>query len=129
MTHGCERWNQNHTNYITTAFFNGVGFNAWENVWGVYNKIVDRDAELLRRASKMQRFLFSFFMGKNGKTQDPGEVFYNYDPSESDTFLEDGVYASRFESTASGKARGSIYQLVNRVGADKTVQFQPLFMS
>jgi len=85
---------------------------------------VDRDAELLRRASKMQRFLFSFFMGKNGKTQDPGEVFYNYDPSESDTFLEDGVYASRFESTASGKARGSIYQLVNRVGADKTVQFK-----
>ena len=28
MTHACERWSKNHTNYIQTAYMNGVGFNA-----------------------------------------------------------------------------------------------------
>jgi hypothetical protein len=26
MSHGCERWSKNHTQFIQHAFFNGVGF-------------------------------------------------------------------------------------------------------
>ena len=33
MSHACERWSKNKTNYIQTSFFNGVGFVSWENVW------------------------------------------------------------------------------------------------
>ena len=34
MTNGCERWSKNHTDFLQTAFFNGVGFESWENVRG-----------------------------------------------------------------------------------------------
>lgn len=33
MTHVCERWSQDHTNAMQGAWFNGVGFETWENVW------------------------------------------------------------------------------------------------
>ena len=49
MTNACERYSQNHTDYLQTAFFNGVGFVSWETVWGQWNQMVPRDAELLRR--------------------------------------------------------------------------------
>jgi gamma-glutamyl hercynylcysteine S-oxide synthase len=34
MSHGCERWSTDHARFILTAYFNGVGFVSWENVWG-----------------------------------------------------------------------------------------------
>ena len=39
MTHICERWSTNHTDNLQNAFFNGVGFESWENVFGVWNGI------------------------------------------------------------------------------------------
>ena len=62
MPHVCNRWaNQavghegDHVRDLLSAFFNGIGFVAWENVWGLYNEIRPRDAELLRRASAILR--------------------------------------------------------------------------
>eukprot|EP01084_Bolivina_argentea_P290194 498409_1 len=37
-------------------FFNGVGYESWENVWGCFNKIVPRDGEAIRRVATMLRF-------------------------------------------------------------------------
>ena len=55
MTHACERWNKNHTSFVLNAYFNGVGFESWENVWGTWNGIVPRDGELVRRAAAVLR--------------------------------------------------------------------------
>ena len=57
LTHACDRWAKNKTNNLHAAFFNGAGYEAWENVWGVWNGIVPRDGEAIRRMAAMLRFL------------------------------------------------------------------------
>eukprot|EP01084_Bolivina_argentea_P290193 498408_1 len=56
MTNVCARWAKNRTDDIQMAFFNGVGYESWENVWGCFNKIVPRDGEAIRRVATMLRF-------------------------------------------------------------------------
>jgi formylglycine-generating enzyme required for sulfatase activity len=51
----CERWTRDHTNALQAAFFNGVGFESWENVWGIWNGMTDRDGEALRRTAAIER--------------------------------------------------------------------------
>ena len=55
MTNVCERWAQDHTNALQLAWFNGVGFESWENVWGTWNGITARDGEQLRRLHRAMR--------------------------------------------------------------------------
>jgi len=57
LTNVCNRWATNHTDDIQLAFFNGAGFETWENIWGIYNRIVDRNAEEVRRVAAMLRYL------------------------------------------------------------------------
>jgi iron(II)-dependent oxidoreductase len=35
-----ERSEANRTDGIQTAFFNGIAYNSWENVWGFFNTVV-----------------------------------------------------------------------------------------
>jgi type I site-specific restriction-modification system R (restriction) subunit len=42
-----DRWNRDKTDNLQYAFFNGVGYESWENVWGIWNGITPRDAEAL----------------------------------------------------------------------------------
>ena len=51
------RTNIDHTDGIHQAFFNGAGFESWENVWGVWNGITERDGELLRRVATILRWI------------------------------------------------------------------------
>lgn len=55
MINVCNRWARDKTDDLQYAFFNGVGYETWENVWGVWNGITPRDAEALRRVSKIER--------------------------------------------------------------------------
>jgi iron(II)-dependent oxidoreductase len=55
MAHVCERWARDKTDDLQYAFFNGVGYESWENVWGIWNQIDDRDAEALRRIARIER--------------------------------------------------------------------------
>lgn len=57
LTNVCNRWSTNHTDDIQFAWFNGAGFETWENVWGIFNRLVDRNAEEVRRVGAMLRFL------------------------------------------------------------------------
>jgi iron(II)-dependent oxidoreductase len=50
-----NRWSRDRNNDLQHAFFNGIGYNAWENVWGIWNGFTSRDAEALRRITAVQR--------------------------------------------------------------------------
>merc|ERR1719322_612310 len=55
MTHLCERFETHRTDALQYAFFNGVGYETWENVWGVYNQITPRDSAAIKRTSPILR--------------------------------------------------------------------------
>ena len=42
LTHICERWATSRTDGLQYAFFNGAGYEAWENVWGIFNQVTPR---------------------------------------------------------------------------------------
>ena len=42
MTHICERWAQTRTDGLQYAFFNGAGYESWENIWGMWNGFTPR---------------------------------------------------------------------------------------
>ena len=44
------------------AFFNGVGYESWENIWGIWNQITPRDAEALRRVATIERAIRANFL-------------------------------------------------------------------
>jgi gamma-glutamyl hercynylcysteine S-oxide synthase len=55
MVNICDRWNRNKLDNLQYAFFNGVGYESWEDIWGIWNQIDDRDAEALRRIATIER--------------------------------------------------------------------------
>ncbi len=55
MVNLSNRWAHNHLDDLQEAFFNGIGFESWENVWGIWNQITQRDAEALRRTAAIER--------------------------------------------------------------------------
>eukprot|EP01126_Amoeba_proteus_P054350 TRINITY_DN6683_c0_g2_i2.p1 TRINITY_DN6683_c0_g2~~TRINITY_DN6683_c0_g2_i2.p1 ORF type:complete len:367 (-),score=73.60 TRINITY_DN6683_c0_g2_i2:218-1318(-) len=62
MTHVCSRWATNRTDVIQAAFFNGVGYETWENVWGIWMAITPRYGETIRRVSSILRQFSEFFL-------------------------------------------------------------------
>jgi formylglycine-generating enzyme required for sulfatase activity len=55
------RWDRDKTNALQYAFFNGEGWESWENVWGIWNGITPRDAEATRRVATIERAVAPFF--------------------------------------------------------------------
>jgi iron(II)-dependent oxidoreductase len=90
-----NRWSRDRTNDLQHMFFNGVGYTAWENVWGVWNQLTPRDAEALRRVATIQR-QFAALM-----------VSADWTPYERT--LQAGVFASRFPG-----AGQALWTIVNR---------------
>uniref|UniRef100_A0A6B2KXM6 Sulfatase-modifying factor enzyme-like domain-containing protein n=1 Tax=Arcella intermedia TaxID=1963864 RepID=A0A6B2KXM6_9EUKA len=82
----CNRWATDHTNDLQYAFFNGVGFESWENIWGIWNQMVPRDAEALRRISAILRYFSVLF-----STQ-------YWEPHTPLLQGDNGAYASKFPS-------------------------------
>jgi formylglycine-generating enzyme required for sulfatase activity len=77
-----NRWGRDRTNDLQYIFFNGVGYNAWENIWGIWNQLTPRDAETLRRIATLQRAFAPHMVSMDWRP---------YAPS-----LQPGVFASRF---------------------------------
>ncbi|MGV8944541.1 formylglycine-generating enzyme family protein [Thermomonas sp.] len=50
-----NRWGRDRTHDLQYIFFNGIGYNAWENIWGIWNQLTPRDAETLRRIATIER--------------------------------------------------------------------------
>jgi gamma-glutamyl hercynylcysteine S-oxide synthase len=77
-----NRWGRDRNHDLQYIFFNGIGYNAWENVWGIWNQLTPRDAESLRRIATIERQFASAM------------VSMDWRPYERT--LQAGVFASRF---------------------------------
>jgi iron(II)-dependent oxidoreductase len=94
-----NRWAINKTDDLQYAFFNGIGYNSWENIWAIWNKIGDRYAETIRRISAIYR-------------QFP-DVWSSNDWEPYIPVLQKGVFASKFRGKNS-----TIYTFINRDSTD-----------
>jgi iron(II)-dependent oxidoreductase len=93
LTHVCERWARDRHDGLQAAFFNGCGYESWENIWGTWNQISDRDAAAIQRIGAILRFGGGLFGGGNAF----GAVdFVPHEPVVSSA----AVFATRFEASA-----------------------------
>ncbi len=99
MVNICDRWNQDHTSNLQYAFFNGEGWESWENIWGIWNGINPRDAEATRRVATIERGVAPFLVSPDWEPLYP---MHNY-----------GVYASRWPL-----GQETVWTIVNRTGYD-----------
>jgi formylglycine-generating enzyme required for sulfatase activity len=95
-----NRWIINKTDDLQYAFFNGVGFNAWENIWGIWNQIPERYAEAIRRLAAIYRQFPRIWNTAGWQPHYPT--------------LQRGIFASAFPGPDQ-----TVYTLVNRDGTDK----------
>ncbi len=95
MVHVCDRWATDRTNILQDAFFNGVGIESWENVWGWWNQFTPRDGEAMRRISTIYRAFPDHLVSADWRPHVPT--------------LHYGVYASEFP--LAGK---SLWTVINR---------------
>lgn len=95
----CDRWSTNRLNGFHHSFFNAGGYATWENVWGIWNGLSDRDAQIVRQISHLQRFLSEILFSD--------AVFEPYLEG-----LPPGVYASTVRNETA-----TIYLVVNRRGS------------
>jgi formylglycine-generating enzyme required for sulfatase activity len=95
MVNISDRWNTDKISDLQFAFFNGVGWESWENIWGIWNGINPRDAESTRRVAAMERGVAPFLVSPDW------EPFY---PMHSY-----GVYSSRWPLD-----KETVWTIVNR---------------
>lgn len=100
MIHIENRWGRDRRHDLQNLCFNGIGYNAWENVWGIWNGLVERDAEVLRRLATIFRACAPLLVSAG---------WAPYAPT-----LQRHVYASRFP----GDDGRVLHTLVNRVESD-----------
>ena len=62
MVNISDRWKRDKTDNLQFAFFNGVGWESWENIWGIWNGITPRDAEATRRVATIERGVAPFLV-------------------------------------------------------------------
>ncbi len=95
MVHICDRWAHDHLDDLQFAYFNGIGFESWENIWGIWNQMTPRDSEALRRIATIERAYSSLLISPEW---------------EPHTFMEQfGVFASKWPG-----AGGTLWTIVNR---------------
>jgi len=90
-----DRWARDKTDDLQFAFFNGIGYESWENIWGIWNQITQRDAEGLRRVATIERKFADLLVSPDWEPHTP--------------VLQYGVFASKFPGD--GKA---LWTLINR---------------
>jgi iron(II)-dependent oxidoreductase len=95
MVNISHRWNRDKTDDLQFAFFNGIGWQSWENIWGIWNGITPRDAEATRRVATIERAVAPFLVSKDWEPMSP--------------MLRYGMYASRWP-----QGNEAVWTIVNR---------------
>jgi formylglycine-generating enzyme required for sulfatase activity len=99
MVNVCDRWNKDKTDNLQAAFFNGVGYETWENIWGIWNGITERDAEAIRRVAKIERRFAEFLVSPDWEPHTPS--------------IQYGVFASKWPRNGR-----TVWTIVNRTVYD-----------
>jgi gamma-glutamyl hercynylcysteine S-oxide synthase len=95
MVNISDRWKRDKTDDLQFAFFNGVGWESWENIWGIWNGITARDAEATRRVATIERAIAPFLLSPDWEPLAP--------------MLGYGVFASRWPLPGQ-----TVWTIVNR---------------
>ena len=95
MVNISDRWALDKTSDLQFAFFNGIGWESWENIWGIWNGINPRDAEATRRVAAIERAVAPFLISLGWEPLYPMHNF--------------GVYASRWP-----RGNQTVWTIVNR---------------
>jgi iron(II)-dependent oxidoreductase len=90
-----DRWAQNKTDDLQYAWFNGMGYCAWENIWGIWNEVPKRYAETIRR----MHLIYSRYPA----------IFHSSGWDPHTPVLQADVYASKFPGT-----NQTLWTFVNR---------------
>jgi iron(II)-dependent oxidoreductase len=111
MVNLSDRWSRDRTNDLQCAFFNGEGWESWENIWGIWNGVTERDGEATRRVGTMERALASVLVSQTWRPFYPMHVY--------------GVFASKWPSD-----QATAWTIVNRneynvQGEEMSVPAQP----
>ena len=101
MVNICRRWGRDKTDDLQHAFFNGTGYESWENVWGIWNGITPRDGEALRRIARIERAFPDLLISPSWEPHTPT--------------LQFGLFASKFPDS-----KRSLWTFVNRNEYDLT---------
>jgi iron(II)-dependent oxidoreductase len=99
MVHISDRWSRNKSNDLQYAFFNGIGFESWENIWGIWNGLTQRDAEEIRRIAVIERAIPEFLISQQWEPLFPMSRY--------------GVFGSKWPLQ-----NQTIWTIVNRNGYD-----------
>ncbi len=83
MTNISDRWQRDKNADLQYAFFNGIGMETWENIWGIWNEMTPRDSEICRRIGKIERQFADLLISADWEPHTPAPLQY-------------GIYASRF---------------------------------
>jgi len=111
MVHVCDRWSKDKNDNLQFAFFNGEGWESWENIWGIWNGITPADAEATRRIANIERAFAPFLVSPDWEPLYPMHAY--------------GVFASRWPLK-----NQTLWTIVNRNeydvdGRQITVPFEP----
>lgn len=101
ITHICDRWQMNHTDNLQHTYFNGIGFVSWENVWGIWNGMNDRDAQALFRISTILRYFAHLLVSSHWEPHSPT--------------LQWGIFASIWPGDGE-----TLWTLINRLSSNVT---------
>jgi formylglycine-generating enzyme required for sulfatase activity len=96
-----DRWARDKTDDLQYAFFNGVGYVSWENIWGIWNGITPRDSEALRRIAKIDRSFAPLLVSADWEPYYPA--------------LQYGIFSTRFPGNGV-----TLFTLINRNEYDVT---------
>jgi formylglycine-generating enzyme required for sulfatase activity len=95
MVNLVNRWAHDRNDDLQIAFYNGIGYVSWENIWGIWNGITPRDSETLRRIGAIYRAVPELVVSPDWEPLTPTMQF--------------GIMASKWPA-----AKSTLWTLVNR---------------
>ena len=110
-----NRWGRNRTNDFQHIFFNGIGYNAWENIWGIWNGLTRRDAATLQRIAAIFRQFIAQITSQDWRPYAPtlqADVFASEFPRDGVTLwtlVNRNEYALNGEAMAIAHREGTRY--------------------
>lgn len=87
--HVNDRWSKSKIAMLQAAFFNGTGLESWENIWGTWNQLTDRDDQAIRSVASIERKFPDLLVSQKWEPYTPtinsSQVYASKWPSETNS--------------------------------------------